>query len=239
MNIILLDPADWSDADHVTLKDHRHTHITRVLGATVGQQLRVGQINGSRGTGIITSLDKTGVSLRVTLSDAPTPRHPVTLILALPRPKMLRRVFRTVAEFGVSELHLIHSYRVDKSYWQTPFLNESAIDIALRAGLERACDTRLPVVQRHQRFKPFIEDRLREIAGRHPCYLCQPGNYPALPTALSSPATVVIGPEGGFIPFEVELAQQNGAQPAQLGQRILSVDTAVTSVLAMTAAVAG
>lgn len=239
MNIILLDPIDWSDADHVTLRDHRHTHILRVLGATLGQNLRVGQINGARGIGTVTNLDDTSVSLRVTLSDEPTPRHPVTLILALPRPKMLRRVFRTVAEFGVSELHLIHSYRVDKSYWQTPFLNESAIDIALRAGLERACDTRLPVVQRHPRFKPFIEDQLAEIAGQNPCYLCQPGHYPALPTALSSPATVIIGPEGGFIPFEVELAQQNSAQVVQLGHRILSVDTAVTSALAMTAAVAG
>jgi len=45
----------------------------------------------------------------------------------------------------------------------------------------------------------------------------------------------MLGPEGGFVPFEVELAQSIGASTVHLGQRILSVDTAVTAALARTA----
>ena len=37
---------------------------------------------------------------------------------------------------------------------------------------------------------------------------------------------------GGFVPFEIELACAMGAQRAHLGERILSVDTAVPSALA-------
>jgi 16S rRNA U1498 N3-methylase RsmE len=46
------------------------------------------------------------------------------------------------------------------------------------------------------------------------------------------PAVVMIGPEGGFVPFELELAESVIAQRVHLGGRILSVDTALTAVLA-------
>jgi RsmE family RNA methyltransferase len=46
------------------------------------------------------------------------------------------------------------------------------------------------------------------------------------------PAVVIIGPEGGFVPFEIELAEAVIAQRVGLGERILSVDTALITVLA-------
>ena len=48
----------------------------------------------------------------------------------------------------------------------------------------------------------------------------------------SKPSVVMIGREGGFVPFEKELAISLIAQPIHLGGRTLSVDTAVTTVLA-------
>ena len=44
---------------------------------------------------------------------------------------------------------------------------------------------------------------------------------------------VFIGPEGGFSPEEVALAQQHGARMASLGARILRTETA--PIVAMTA----
>ena len=44
--------------------------------------------------------------------------------------------------------------------------------------------------------------------------------------------TLAIGPEGGWIPYEVELLQKAGLQPVQLGQRILRVENAVPALLA-------
>jgi 16S rRNA U1498 N3-methylase RsmE len=46
------------------------------------------------------------------------------------------------------------------------------------------------------------------------------------------PAVVMIGPEGGFVPFEVDLAEQLIAQRVHLGGRVLSVDTALPTALA-------
>ena len=172
-------------------------------------------------------------TLRVALSELPPPRHRFDIVLALPRPKMLRRILRTVAEYGVCNLHLINSARVEKSFWQTPLLSTDKVEEALMAGMERARDTMAPVVHQHQLFRPFVEDQLSTICAGRPCWLAEMGSALALSATPAVPAVVMIGPEGGFVPFELELAQSVIAQPVHLGARVLSVDTALTAALAL------
>ena len=233
MNIILLEKTDWSDNDHVVLRDHRLNHLRAVLKAETGATLKVGLVNGDAGTGQVVRINDNEACLCVTLGQPPPPRHPSDLVLALPRPKMLRRVFRTVAEMGVSALHLIHSARVEKSYWQSPLLQPDRVDAALRAGLERSGDTRLPTVHVYSRFRPFVEDQLPLLIRDRKCWIAHPGATDSL-AHQSGGGIIMLGPEGGFVPFEVELARVQGAHPVHLGPRILSVDTAVPASLSLT-----
>lgn len=235
MNIILLEPGDWIDPNTVRLNDYRHRHMTEVLKVTLGQTLRVGLVNGDWGIGTVSQVEQDATRLTVELQEGQRlPRHPMKVILALPRPKMLRRVLRTCAEFGVGELHLIHSYRVEKSFWQTPLLDDERITEALRAGMERSGDPIMPKVYKHKRFKPFMEDTLPVIAGSGHIYCLHPGKSQPLTERPAGNAAVLLGPEGGFIPYEVQLAQAQGAVLRTLGDRILSVDTAVNAALAQT-----
>ena len=234
MNIILLAPDDWLDDDTVCLDDRRHEHIRGVLKAEIGDALRVGLVNGLRGSGTVVKLSDEHTHLQVELVESPLPRHPCDLILALPRPKMLRRVFRTAAEMGVAHLYLINSARVEKSYWQSPLLQPDRIKAALTAGLERAGDTVLPQVHLHPRFKPFIEDQLPGLIGSQGCWIAHPGASEALANQ-SEEGLILLGPEGGFVPYEVELAQSMGAKAVRLSDRILSVDTAITAALSQSA----
>ena len=181
---------------------------------------------------MIEAVEASGVRLTVQLSEPPPPRHRFDLVLALPRPKMLRRILRQCAEFGVSELHLINSARVEKSYWQSPLLQPARLEEALLAGLERSRDTLAPAVHLHKRFRPFVEDQLPVLCAGRPCWIADMGAPMSLAQAPPVPAVVMIGPEGGFVPFEVELAESVLAQRVGLGERILSVDTALITVLA-------
>ena len=238
MNIILLEQADWLSHDQVALNDRRYIHLRDILKTDIGAMVKVGMLNGDVGTGEVTSIDNHGARLRVTLDQAPPPRHSNDIVLSLPRPKMLRRVLRTVAEMGVNTLHLVNSARVEKSYWQSPLLEPERIDAALRAGLERSADTRLPSVHLHPLFRPFVEDQLPDLMRNRGCWIAHPGAAHSLADQASG-GIVMLGPEGGFVPFEVELAQAQGARPVHIGARILSVDTAVTAALSQTMVRAG
>ena len=232
MNLLLLEEADFIAADRVVLRDRRLTHMQEVHRSEVGDSLRVGRINGLMGSAELLRLEVGEAELRVTLDQQPPAKLPLTLVLALPRPKMLRRVFQTVATMGVSKVILVNSYRVEKSFWQTPFLEPAAIREQLILGLEQARDTVLPEIVIEKRFKPFVEDRLPMITEGTLGLVGHPGNYPPCPRALSEPVTLAIGPEGGWIPYEIDLLAKSGLQPVQLGDRILRVETAVTALLA-------
>lgn len=232
MNLILLEPSDFIGPHQVRLTDRRWQHIQQVHQAKLGESLRVGLINGLMGLGTVTALDTTGVTLQIALSEPPPAALPLTLVLALPRPKMLKRTLQTIASMGVKRLILVNSYRVEKSFWQSPFLQAAAIREQLLLGLEQARDTVLPEVILEKRFKPFVEDRLPALTADSLALVAHPGTYPACPRQLEQQVTLAIGPEGGWIPYEVELLTQAGFSPVQLGERILRVETAVPVLLA-------
>lgn len=232
MNLILLEPADFIDAERVVLRDRRLAHLREVHRAEAGETLRIGRLGGEMGEGRLLRLDSASAELQVRFDQPPPPKLPITLLLALPRPKMLRRVLQTVATMGVPRLVLLNSYRVEKSFWQTPFLDPAAIREQLILGLEQARDTVLPEVIIEKRFKPFVEDRLPQLAAGSLGLVGHPGDFPHCPRAVEHPVTLAIGPEGGWIPYEVEKLAEAGLTPVQLGERILRVETAVSALLA-------
>ncbi|MEB0094133.1 16S rRNA (uracil(1498)-N(3))-methyltransferase [Pseudomonas sp. CCI1.2] len=232
MNLLLLEDADFISADRVVLRDRRLKHMQEVHRAVVGDTLRVGQLGGLLGSAELMRLENHEAELRISLDRAPPAKLPLTLLLALPRPKMLRRVFQTIATMGVPRVILLNSYRVEKSFWQTPFLEPEAIREQLILGLEQARDSVLPEIIIEKRFKPFVEDRLPQLVEGTLGLVGHPGDYPACPRGIAQPVTLAIGPEGGWIPYEVDLLNKAGLQPVQLGERILRVETAVTALLA-------
>ncbi len=232
MNLLLLEDGDFIAEDRVRLSGRRLKHLLEVHRAEAGDSLRVGRLNGLMGSGQLLHLDEQYAELSVLLDQPAPEKLPITLLLALPRPKMLRRVLQTVSSMGVARLVLLNSYRVEKSFWQTPFLEPAAIREQLILGLEQARDSVLPEVIIEKRFKPFVEDQLPAIAAGTLGLIGHPGDYPACPRAVTQAVTLAIGPEGGWIPYEVERLAEAGLQPVQLGVRILRVETAVTALLA-------
>ncbi|MEH6565774.1 MAG: 16S rRNA (uracil(1498)-N(3))-methyltransferase [Halopseudomonas sp.] len=232
MNLLLLEDSDFTAEHQVRLSGRRLAHMQEIQQVAVGDNLRVGRINGLMGHGEVTALTSSHAELKVQLSTPPPAKLPLTLLLAMPRPKMFRRILQHCATLGVPEIILLNSYRVEKSFWQTPFLQPDALRENLLLGLEQARDTLLPTVRIEKRFKPFVEDSLPGIINNQLALVAHPGDYPACPRGINQPLTLAIGPEGGWIPYEVEKMVAAGMQPVQLGERILRVETAVTALLA-------
>lgn len=225
MNLLLLAENDFITTQRVKISGPRVKHINTVHGAKVGDTLRAGLIGGLCGTATIVELDNASALLDVVLDTSPPPKLPLTIVMALPRPKMLRRIVRTVAECGIAKLYLINSYRVEKSYWQTPVLKQETLLEYLLQGLEQSRDTVLPAIELRNRFKPFVEDELPQIIQGTRAFLADMQAPEPCPFAFNMPVTLAIGPEGGFIPYEIELLKDRGFEPMHLGARIYRVDT--------------
>jgi RsmE family RNA methyltransferase len=231
VNLLLFTDTDRTADNQISIADSRLQHLREVHKAAVGDSVRVGELNGLVGQGEIVELTDICAVLTVNLQQPPPPKLPLTLIVALPRPKMLRRILRTVAELGVQQLHLINSSRVEKSYWQTPALDKATIEGYLIQGLQQSRDTQLPAVHCHKLFKPFAEDALPGLIDNKRALLVHPGEYPPCPREPTGSMVLIIGPEGGFIPYEVEKFQSAGCTTVSLGPRILRVENAVISVI--------
>lgn len=231
MNLIILTPDDYLNENVVALRDRRHRHLQQVLKRTIGEKVQVGLRDGLMGEGVLISQSAEETQLQVALTQTPPPSLPVTLLLALPRPRMLARTLEHVTALGVKKLILMQTARVEKSYWQSPELRPDKMDQHVLQGLEQARDTRWPSIQLVQRFKPFIEDELPTLSAGSRCLVAHPGMPMACPYALQESVTLAIGPEGGFVPFEIERLQQQGFEGIHLGPRILRVETAVTALL--------
>ncbi len=231
MNLILVSQEDFIAADRVRLDDRRYEHIRLVHRAAVGDQLRIGLLNGQMGTGLLVAQTERAVELQVCFNQAPPDPLPVTLLLALPRPKMLKRTLQTVTALGVKKIYLINSYRVDKSYWNSPLLETEKLHEHLLLGLEQARDTIMPQVELRPRFKPFVEDELPRISTGTSRFVAHPVAASDCPHNYRQPTTLAIGPEGGFIDYEIGKLQEYGFTPITLGQRILRVETAVPVLL--------
>lgn len=232
MNLILITKTDFIADKTVRFSDARFQQIKKVHGSMAGHTVKIGDLNGLIGQGVIESIDDQQVTLVCELSENPPEKLPLKIVLALPRPKMIRRIFRSMAELGVSELIIINSYKVEKSFWKSPAITEEKVRSYLVDGLQQAKDTVLPKVSFHPLFKPFVEDKLPAIAENSKKLVAHPGIGEACPHSLNCPITLAIGPEGGFTPYEVEKLIEAGFEGIHLGPRILKVENALTVLTA-------
>lgn len=237
MNLILCEPHEAGADGVVTLTGARAAHVRNVLRARPGDTVRIGVVDGPKGHGEVLALDDHGVTLRCKL-DTPVPAPPVVdLLLALPRPKVLQRLWAQFAALGVGRILLTNASRVERHYFDTHVLDESTYRPLLIEGLQQAGDTRLPRVTIHRQFRILVEDELGARPSDERRLVAHPG-ADRLVTALTGDphhrrVLLAIGPEGGWNAFELELLTHHGFDAISLGPRVLRTDTACIALLAV------
>lgn len=231
MNLLLLHPEQLVTPERACVTGRQLQHLHEVHRARPGDTLKVGLRDGAMGRGQLEHLDDREAILSLELDESPPAPLPLILILALPRPKMLRRIIQSVVSMGVKHLILINSYRVEKSYWQTPWLQPESLDEQITLGLEQARDTRWPAIEQKHRFKPFVEDELATLTEGSQRLIAHPGSATPCPEGQTQSVSLCIGPEGGFIPYEVALIREQGFNAVHCGARVLRTETFVPAVL--------
>ena len=231
MNLIVLYPDDVTTEGRVVFAGRRADHVREVHRAGPGESLRVGLLNGMMGTGVVQSVADNRIEMDVTLTQAPPAPLPVTLLLAMPRPKCFRRTIQCATTMGVKRIALFGAYRVEKSYWKSPWLAPDELKAQMILGLEQARDTVLPEITLHPLFKPFVEDEVDTLTRGTRKLVAHPREGAGCPASVVGPVSLAIGPEGGFTEYELGLLMAHGFEPVTLGERILRTEQAVPALL--------
>ncbi len=243
MNLILLEPAEVTDGgagspgNRVSLSGARAKHLLNVLSVAPGHQIRVGIIDGPCGVGTVQSVDDSTVELHCTFDQMIPPRPRVDLLLALPRPKVMRRLWAQIAALGVGQIILTNAERVERNYFDTHVLGPECYGPLLVEGLQQARDTRLPHVSIHRQFKVLIEDDLNSLCPTGLRLVADPAAMNPIGNVIrqmpDEPILLAIGPEGGWNRFETTLLETHGFKCVGLGSRRLRTDTACVALLAI------
>jgi 16S rRNA (uracil1498-N3)-methyltransferase len=237
VNLILLDGRDGLDPRHVTLSDARAAHLLNVLSVTPGQTVRVGVLDGPLGVGTVESAEDGRVTMRCVFDANTPPRPRVDVLLALPRPKVMRRLWAQLAALGVGQIILTNAERVERPYFDSHVLAEACYRPLLVEGLQQARDTRLPAVSIWRQFKVLVEDHLDGLFSEGVRLVADPGGAMSVGSAVGARTDqrvlIALGPEGGWNAFELALLQEHGFRPVSVGPRTLRVDTACTALVAV------
>jgi RsmE family RNA methyltransferase len=237
VNLIILEPAELGPEGRARVGGARAHHLADVLRTTPGSRVRVGVLDGAIGTATVLSIDSNSADLQCTFDGGTPPVPAVDLLLAVPRPKVLRRLWPQLAALGVGQIILTNAERVERNYFDTHVLTSACFRPLLIEGLQQARDTRLPVVSVHRRFRVLVEDDLDALSSAAVRIVAHPGETRSIGEALhrhrEARVLLAIGPEGGWNDFELKLLASHGFTAVGIGTRTLRSDTACVALLTL------
>ena len=236
MNRILFEKEELQNG-LVTFGGERAAHVLGVLHGEVGQILKTGEIDGLIGNSEIVAIERELVTVRVSHEDESL-KPWVDIVLAPPRPRVLKRLLPQLATLGVGRIFLVGAKKVEKDFWGATLLKEENYRPLLIDGLMQAGTSILPTIHLRRNFRKFMAEELDAISANHRKLVAHP--YSSSPAPISSPSssptssplTLAIGPEGGWTDEEVALLEAHGFERYSLGSRILRTDTATIALLA-------
>jgi 16S rRNA (uracil1498-N3)-methyltransferase len=220
----------------VTFDADESHHLTRVLRLRVGDTVLASDGRGRDFTVRLESLGEaaTGTVLAEAAGVAPSPLA-ITLIQGVPKGDKMEAIVRAVTELGVARVRPALCartiVRLEPARWRDRARRWQ------RVAREAAKQCRRAVIPEVEPPRPLDE----WLAAGEPADLAlclwEGGATPLgrlLPGATAPrTAVVVVGPEGGLAPAEVEAARAHGFTPASLGARILRTETAGPAIAAI------
>ncbi|MCB1101280.1 MAG: RsmE family RNA methyltransferase, partial [Kiritimatiellae bacterium] len=238
MNCTLVQVSDRQGDGLFLVGPEKSRHLRNHLKIGVGSRIVAGVLDGPLGWATVVGDD--GVRLKITAPEGPVPpRPPVDLVLAMPRPKVMGRLWGALASIGIGHLYIIGAEEVEACYFSARTLEPQYRLPKLIEGLEQVRDTRLPEVTVEKSFRRFATGILPNLSPHGIRLLGHPGAAHSVREVLASPACregrvmLAVGPEGGWREKELDVLSFHGFVPASLHSRALRTDTAVISLLAL------
>lgn len=220
--------------EEVTLGGAEAHHLLHVLRAQAGQNVTLFDGTGKEFDACILDCSRREVRLRVESSQIVSrePRVSITLGVALPKGERQRWLVEKAVELGVASLVPLVSERsvADPTPSALERLRRAVVEASKQCGRTRLMEVAQPAACR-----AYLSDMRKDVGKETTAVCVHPDGEHDVPNPGPSMRNVklAVGPEGGFTDEEVQAARECGWTVAQLGPRILRVETAAVALAAL------
>lgn len=230
-----LDPGD----DTVVLPKDESEHLRRVLRLGVGDRVSVFDGRGYEALAEVAGFLRRDAQLRLLgrIDPVPEPSVDVTLVQAVLKGDKMDAVVRDAVMCGATACQPIVSVRSETTV--AALLRGARTERWQRVALASAkqCGRAvLPAIRLPLTLTTYLEERPPALR----ILLAEPGagrRTVPLRTLLQGPipqdVAVMVGPEGGWDPQEIDAAERQGVQLVSLGPRTLRADAVPLAVLSI------
>ena len=224
----------------VSLPPAEASHLARVLRIGVGETVRVFDGQGNEFQALVATVDRVGVTLRLSnpVEPPPEPRVHLTLAQAVLKGRKFELVVRDATMLGAAVIQPIFTTRTERHAPATRLVQRAVkrwhtISIASAKQCGRAV---IPSIKDPVTLDSLVAETTskRRIILVEPRSCAKPDNLQTLagqPVPVS--ATIAIGPEGGWSDSEVALAVTGGFELLTLGVRTMRADAVPVAALAV------
>ena len=225
--------------DTLTIDGQDAVHLSRSLRLKIGDAVLLCDGRSTEYDTTITAIDSTTVTLTVddVRQSAAEPSLKLTLYQGLPKGDKFELIIQKAVELGVTRIVPVEMSRSiakigDKAAKKQARWQTIADEAAMQSG--RGI---LPEVASPLSFK-------EAVAAMHgtPTIVCYEGGgapFSALIDTAQTELALIIGPEGGIAPDEIDALMQAGVKTATMGPRILRCETAPVAAIAAAMALTG
>ena len=220
------------------LVDQEAHHLGRVMRAKVGDSVTLFDGTGCEFQAEVTTIKRSRVELLIKQRLEIDRELDVELILgaALPKGDRQRWLVEKAVELGVTRLVPLETQRgvAQPTESARMRLARTVIEASKQCGRNR-----LMSVEKSVSIKSWIKSCQPKINPRD-CWLAHPGGEPLgihssgeeTQTPPRESCVLAVGPEGGFVEQEVDVARDAGWRIVGLGPRILRIETAAILLVA-------
>ncbi len=223
----------------VSLTGKEARYISKVLRMKKGEKLTIMDGKGQLFESIVEDLDYKEVKVRINKSISSPPPSPIEISLAqaLIKSNSMDYLIQKLTELGINSIRLFYSERTVIKVKPGHLINKMDRWTEIMKSACRQCGrVTLPTLNPPLPFEEIIKDAPDKDTLK--ILLWENEEEVDLKGVLRSmgplPHTLVmVGPEGGFTPNEINRAREAGFHIISLGNRVLRTETAAASLISI------
>lgn len=220
----------------LTIRGAEAHHAVSVSRVAIGEQILIGDGRGVRASVTVTDADQNALSGRIeAITEQPDPRPAVLLVQALAKGDRDERAIEACTELGIDEVMPLHAQRsVARWNAEKAVKGRERWQKIVREASKQALRHRIP----HVHPLASLADLVSQAADQtmlvlEPSALEKLSEVSASMLAAKPLISLIVGPEGGLDPREVDALVAAGAQPVRLGDTVLRTSTAGVAAMSV------